>query len=97
MPVTAAIYGLLLIQDNHIDAGQILIALDAALLPGKRRTTNQHLDMAADLPGVEAGPTRWRRSLFVKAAIGPVTLTVAACCRSARCRTAGTRRPTSAP
>ena len=81
MPVTAAIYGLLLIQDNYEPTlGQILIALGYKLSVGKAQNNwNPNTSMmAVDLPGVEAGTDEVAAPLFVKAAIGPVTLTVAA-------------------
>ena len=80
-PVTATIYGLLLIQDNYEPTlGQILVALGYKLNVGKAQNNwNPNTSMmAVDLPGVESGTDEVAAPLFVKAATGPVTLTVAA-------------------
>ena len=80
-PVTATIYGLLLIQDNYEPTlGQILVALGYKLNVGKAQDNwNPNTSMmAVDLPGVEAGTDEVAAPLFVKAGTGPVTLTIAA-------------------
>ncbi len=81
VPVTAAVYGLLLIQDNYEPTlGQVLIALGYKLDVGKAQNDwNPNTSMmAVDLPGIEAGTDEVAAPLFTKAAAGPVTLTVAA-------------------
>jgi hypothetical protein len=80
-PVTATVYGLLLIQDNYEPTlGQILLALGYKLNVGKAQNNwNPNTSMmAVDLPGVEAGTDEVAAPLFVKAGTGPVTLTIAA-------------------
>ena len=80
-PVTATVYGLLLIQDNYEPTlGQILVALGYKLNVGKAQNNwNPNTSMmAVDLPGVEAGTDEVAAPLFVKAGTGPVTLTIAA-------------------
>jgi hypothetical protein len=80
-PVTATVYGLLLIQDNYEPTlGQILVALGYKLNVGKAQNNwNPNTSMmAVDLPGVEAGTDEVAAPLFVKAGTGPVTLTIVA-------------------
>ena len=80
-PVTATVYGLLLIQDNYEPTlGQILVALGYKLNVGKAQNNwNPNTSMmAVDLPGVEAGTDEVAAPLFVKAGAGAVTLTIVA-------------------
>ena len=80
-PTTAAVYGLLLIQDNYEPTlGQILVALGYKLNVGKAQNNwNPNTSMmAVDFPGVEAGTDEVAAPLFVKAGTGLVTLTIAA-------------------
>ena len=77
----AAVYGLLLIQANwEPTLGQILTALGHKLNVGRAQNNwnpNTSMD-ALNLPGVEAGTDEVSAPHFVKAASGPVTITVVA-------------------
>jgi hypothetical protein len=79
--LSAAVYGLLLIQANYEPTlGQILITLGYKLDVGKAQNNwNPNTSMMAlDLPGLESGTDEVPARHFVKAGSGPVTMTVAA-------------------